>query len=282
MLEFDKLVNIHEWCSDRRKEGLSIGFVPTMGALHQGHMSLIKIARKNCDIVISSIFVNPTQFNVASDYEKYPITIEEDSLMLKEEGCDAVFIPPVLEIYPESDTYDLDVDLGYIGECMEASKRPGHFEGVMQVVKRLLEIVTPDVLYLGRKDYQQFRVVGKMVETYNLPVKVEQCPIVREDDGLAMSSRNRRLSPEARQAATSLSMSLAAIVDGWQQHDPHHLTQKYTQKLNEHHLIDVEYLDIVDNETLRPINDWNETENAIVCVAAYVGGIRLIDNATIY
>ena len=253
-----------------------------MGALHEGHMSLIRIARKHCDIVVSSIFVNPTQFNEKADYERYPITLEEDRAMLLSEGCDAVFIPSVPEIYPGSRSYDLEVDLGYIGQCMEAEKRPGHFDGVMQVVKKLLDIVGPDILYLGRKDYQQYRVICKMVETYRLPVEVRECPIVREEDGLAMSSRNRRLSIDARQAAMELHSVLGTIVETWKEYQPDHLTQKYTLKLNEHPLIDVEYLEIVDNETLRTIQSWSGTKSAIVCIAAFVGGIRLIDNATIY
>ncbi len=282
MLEFNISKEINLWSKKQRENGLSIGFVPTMGALHEGHLSLIRIARAKNDIVVSSIFVNPTQFNNKRDLEKYPISIAADKEMLESEGCDAVFIPSRNEIYPSGEDYDLDVDLGYIGECMEASHRPGHFEGVMQVVKLLLEIVEPDILFLGRKDYQQYRVVKRMVETYNLPLEVEQCPIIREEDGLAMSSRNRRLTAEERAAGLLLSRALFQIKENWKNDSPDHLTKIYTHQLNSHKLIDVEYLEIADNETLRPVKEWSDSASVIVCIAAIVGEIRLIDNATIY
>lgn len=282
MIAFEDAQRIHEWCTGRKAEGLTVGFVPTMGALHEGHVSLVQIARRHTDVVVSSIFVNPTQFNDPSDYEQYPVSLENDTEMLEAAGCDAVFIPAVREIYPQGRTYDLEVDLGYLGECMEAVRRPGHFEGVMQVVKRLLEIVIPDILYLGRKDYQQYRVVSRMVETYGLPVAVEQCPIIREDDGLAMSSRNRRLSPEARRAAVKLSRALSFICGRWKTAAPEELTALQAEWLAKDDLIEVEYLEIVDESSLRPIGGWSESESAVAFIAAWVGGIRLIDNATIY
>ena len=282
MIEFNTSANVHEWCLEIRDDGRKVGFVPTMGALHEGHLSLIRIAREECDTVVASIFVNPTQFNESSDYEKYPVTIEEDKAMLLAEQCDAVFVPGVYEIYPDTKEFDTDVDLGYLATRMEAARRPGHFEGVMQVVKRLLEIVEPDALYLGRKDYQQFMVISKMVETIKIPVDVIECPIIREEDGLAMSSRNRRLSKAGRQAAVHLSQALRNIKEHWRQRTPFEYSTSYFALLNEHPLIDVEYLEIVESASLRSIDDWHEAESAIAFIAAFVDDIRLIDNLTIY
>jgi pantoate--beta-alanine ligase len=282
MIEFKNSIEINEWCKGLSAKGNTVGFVPTMGALHEGHMSLIHQAKAKADYVVSSVFVNPTQFNDPKDFEKYPISLAEDKAMLTNAGCDAVFIPSVSEIYPESTTYDLNVDLGYLAECLEAKHRPGHFEGVMQVVKRLLQIVEPDILFLGRKDYQQFLVVKAMVKHYQLPVEVIQCPIVREEDGLAMSSRNRRLSAEEHSAALQLSYVLHQIQQQWKEKSPKQLQQNFNVFLNAHPLIKVEYLEIVNAETLQSIDSWTVATNAMVCVAAKVGEIRLIDNVTIY
>ena len=282
MIEFKIGKEIGKFCDENKSKGKSVGFVPTMGALHKGHMSLVEIAKSKNDIVVSSIFVNPTQFNDKKDFEKYPNSIAEDKAMLTEAGCNAVFIPSVEEIYPENTDYDLDVDLGYLAECLEAKHRPGHFEGVMQVVKRLLDVDRPTTLYLGRKDYQQYLVVKKMVETYKIPIDVIQCPIIREEDGLAMSSRNRRLTVEERSASLQLSYVLNQIKSKWKMKSPLELMIWYKELLNAHPLIDVEYLEIIDSNSLKPIDNWEVASNAMVCIAAKVGEIRLIDNATIY
>lgn len=282
MIEFKIGSDIGKYCDENKVKGLTVGFVPTMGALHEGHMSLIKIAKAKNDLVVSSIFVNPTQFNDKKDYDKYPISVEEDKAMLTKAGCDAVFIPSVQAIYPQSTDYDLKVDLGYLAECLEAKHRPGHFEGVMQVVKRLLDLVRPTTLYLGRKDYQQFLVVKKMVETYQLPINVEQCPIVREVDGLAMSSRNRRLTEQERSAGLQLSYVLRQIKAQWKEKSPEELMTWYKELLNAHPLIEVEYLEIIHSNSLKPIDSWENAEEAMACIAAKVGEIRLIDNTTIY
>lgn len=282
MIEFKNEREINDWIRNFKSRGFSVGFVPTMGALHAGHLSLIEIAKQKTDIVVSSIFVNPTQFNDPKDFEKYPISIEEDKAMLTNEGCDAVFIPSVEEIYPSSKEYNLEVDLGYLAECLEGKHRPGHFEGVMQVVKRLLDIVEPTTLFLGRKDYQQYLVVKKMVETYNLPLKVIQCPIVREKDGLAMSSRNRRLSEEERISSLKLSKALNSIKENWASKLPNEHIEALINSLNDDPLINVEYLEIVNATSLKPIDSWDNEIEVIACIAAQVGNIRLIDNTTIY
>lgn len=282
MIEFNNSEHLNEWCRNKRKKGLSIGFVPTMGALHEGHLSLIRIAKANNDIVTSSIFVNPTQFNEKEDYDKYPISLEKDKDLLFHEGCDVVFTPSVQAIYPTSSEYNLDIDMGEMANVMEGKHRPGHFNGVMQVVKRLLEIVIPNVLYLGKKDYQQYSILKKMVRYYEMGIEVEQCPIVREHNGLAMSSRNRRLTDQESKAALLLSKSLFKIRDSWQQESAQDLIEENLAVLNSDQLIDVEYLEIIDSESLIKIDNWSETKSAIVCVAAKVGKIRLIDNVTIY
>lgn len=282
MIELHTADNIKKWNKLMDELDLRVGFVPTMGALHEGHISLVDYARKHCDVVVSSIFVNPTQFNDAGDFEKYPITMDADRAMLTAAGCDLLFYPGIDEIYPDGREYNLDVDLGYLAECMEATNRPGHFEGVMQVVKRLLEITEPDVLYLGAKDYQQFKVVSRMVETYEMPVSVVACPIIRETEGLAMSSRNRRLSEEERHAGLLLSQSLRDICDHWEEEKPSELIARNVKRLESNPLIRLEYLEIADADTMRPIRRWEDSTSARAFVAAFAGQIRLIDNMRIY
>lgn len=265
-----------------RANGQTIGFVPTMGALHQGHLSLILKAKENCDVVVCSIFVNPTQFNDENDLKNYPITIDEDIQMLKGVGCDYVFIPTVNTIYPSNLETKLNVDLGFVGTTMEGKFRPGHFDGVMQVVKRLLDIVKPDVLFLGDKDFQQCIVIEKMVKYFGLPVLVVKCATIRENDGLAMSSRNKRLDKESRKAALFLNKYLDEITQKASTHPLKELINYYYNKLNEHPLIRVEYLEVVDSIELSSISEVSNNTSARVLVAAYVGGIRLIDNKALH
>ncbi len=260
----------------------SVGFVPTMGALHNGHTSLVEICAKKCALTICSIFVNPTQFNDQEDFKKYPISIEDDKALLLKHHCDVLFMPDVEEIYPRSLESDLNVDLGNIDTRLEGAHRPGHFDGVIQVVKRLLDIVQPDMLFLGKKDFQQCLIIEKMIMHYNLPVKVVRCPIVREKDGLAMSSRNRRLSPSARAVAPELYSVLQKIKENRSLYSPKDLTKTYSDYLNAFDLIKVEYLEIADSETLEQVNDWENHYAVNVFIAAKVGAIRLIDNLAIY
>lgn len=258
-----------------------VGFVPTMGALHEGHISLIKASRSKTNCTVCSIFVNPTQFNDKADFEKYPIQIDHDLEMLLAAGCDAVFVPSVDEIYPQGTTRQADVDLGFIGTTLEAEHRPGHFQGVLQVVKRLLDIVQPDILFMGQKDYQQCMVIARLIEHYQLPVLLKIVETMREKDGLAMSSRNMRLSPEERTSALKLSAALFTIKKNYKTTSLEQLLQEQLTWLSQDELINVEYLAAVNGKTLEPITTFSEDIPTTILIAAKVGNIRLIDNLTV-
>lgn len=259
----------------------TIGFVPTMGALHEGHLSLIRASKLKTDLTVSSLFVNPTQFNDKKDFDKYPIQIDKDLEMLLEAKCDVVFVPSVNEIYPNGTLEKTDVDLGFIGKTLDAEHRPGHFEGVLQVVKRLLDIVQPDYLFLGQKDYQQCMVLNKLTEHYNLPVKLEICETLREKDGLAMSSRNTRLNDKERLSSVKLSKALFYIKENIQQKPIAQLIQEQKDILAKDDLIHVEYLIVVNGKTLEPVSEYNAAVPLTVLIAAKVGQVRLIDNVII-
>lgn len=256
----------------------TVGFVPTMGALHKGHLSLIEAAKKKASITVASIFVNPTQFNDKKDFERYPIQLDKDLEMLLHAGCDIVFVPTVAEIYPNGTLEKTSVPLGFIGKTLEAAHRKGHFEGVLQVVKRLLDIVQPDFLFLGQKDYQQCMVLTQLITHYQLPVQMEICTTLREPDGLAMSSRNMRLSAEERSAALQLSKSLFAIQAAYKTQPLNALLDDQLQVLASNPLILTEYLTIVNGSTLKPITKYKANIPMVALVAAKVGEIRLIDN----
>jgi pantoate--beta-alanine ligase len=258
-----------------------VGFVPTMGALHEGHLSLIKTSKAKSDITVCSIFVNPTQFNDKKDFEKYPIQIDKDLEMLLEAHCDVVFVPTVEEIYPNGTLDRTTVELGFIGKTLDGEHRPGHFEGVLQVVKRLLDIVQPDLLFLGQKDYQQCMVLSKLVEHYQLPVKVEICDTLREKDGLAMSSRNARLNSEERAVSVKLSQALFYIRDHIKEQLVPEIIEQQLKLLSEEELIQVEYLTIVNGKTLEPVDLYQEDTPLTALIAAKVGQVRLIDNVII-
>jgi pantoate--beta-alanine ligase len=262
-----------------KKYKLKVGFVPTMGALHKGHTSLVEMSGQQCDRTIVSIFVNPTQFNNPDDFQKYPSTLDHDFELLLENGCDAVFVPTTEVIYPNGpDAHPVQLDLGYLGACMEGLKRPGHFDGVVQVVYLLLNMVKPDILYLGAKDIQQVKVITKMVDTLNLPTKIVVGSTVRENDGLAMSSRNMRLNADQRKVAPVLYRVLSEISNQNVNTQPAVLTKSYIEQLNQIPEIRVDYLEIVDFQTLMPLTMWNKKGENLACIAAWVGDIRLIDN----
>lgn len=249
-----------------------------MGALHAGHISLVEMAKRGTDVVVVSIFVNPTQFNDPKDLEKYPVTVDADTEKLIAAGVDVLFLPTVAEVYPDEESRQLDYDLGYLDTVLEAAARPGHFKGVATVVKRLLDIVEPDKLYMGQKDFQQLQVVRKLVADHGLPVEVFACPIVREADGLAMSSRNIRLHGEHRTAATELSKALGALKDYAASRPLAQAKALAMEHLNSHPLIDVVYLETVNGRTLQPVEMLGDAPEVAALLAARVGGVHLLDN----
>lgn len=264
-----------------KNSGLVIGFVPTMGSLHKGHLSLIKIARKYCDVVVCSIYVNPTQFNEQKDFESYPKNLESDIKMLKNSGCDFTFVPENSTIYP-SGVKQVEYNIGELGKVMEGKFRNGHFNGVIQVVKRFFDIVEPDVAIFGLKDFQQLAVIRWMVDHFNLGIKIIGAPIVRDPDGLAMSSRNVRLSESERKIALNLSKTLDFIRKNYKNNTVFSLKKDAINRLNKIDGLDVEYLEIADITMLQPVSVINESLSTGVFVAAKVGQVRLIDNVVLF
>jgi pantoate--beta-alanine ligase len=265
---------IQQYLADLRNKGLSTGLVATMGALHQGHLSLIQQAKKDNDLVICSIFVNPTQFNDPADLEKYPRPIAHDTQMLEQAGCDILFNPEVTEMYADNEHWHLD--LGEIEYLLEGKFRPGHYQGVTQVVYKLFNILKPDTAYFGQKDYQQVMVITKMVELLNLPVRLVMCPILREEDGLAMSSRNIHLTAEDRLHSLILSKTLNWVKENFDSNNIPGLQAKAAEAINAEDGVSLEYFELADADNLYPANQT--TKNVIALVAARVGKTRLIDN----
>lgn len=258
-----------------RNEGKSIGFVPTMGALHQGHMDLVSRASTECDVVVVSVFVNPTQFNNPSDLEKYPRTPEADSELLKKFGCDIAFFPSVREIYPEN-LVSPRVDLEGLDQVMEGKFRPGHFQGVVQVVSRLFELVEPQKAFFGLKDFQQVAVIKKMVAQLHLPIQIIPCETSRTEKGLAMSSRNKRLTEAQKEEALIIFRTLSRAKQDAAQFSPEETVSRAIAFFNQGTL-QLEYLTIVDPDTLQELTDqW--VPGATMCIACFCGEVRLIDN----
>lgn len=253
-----------------------IGFVPTMGALHEGHISLVGRARRECDTVVVSVFVNPTQFNDKTDLKNYPRTPEADAAMLAAAGVDFVLFPTVEEIYPEPDTRVFD--FGKIDKVMEGATRPGHFNGVAQVVSRLFAIVEPDKAYFGEKDFQQIAVIRAMVRQLGLRVEIVDCPIVRDSDGLARSSRNTLLDKEHRAAAPHIYEVLSAAVGKVGEMSPAELSEWVTREVERNPLLKVIYFQAVDALSMQQVQSWDESERVQGCIAVQAGAIRLIDN----
>lgn len=259
----------------KRRKG-TCGFVPTMGALHEGHLSLVDRCRKECDTVVVSVFVNPTQFNDPNDLKNYPRTAEADIALLEKAGADFAFMPSVEEIYPEKDTRVFD--FGLLDKVMEGPSRPGHFNGVAQVVSRLFDIVGCDTAYFGEKDFQQIAIIREMVRQLNYPIRIVPCPIVRNPDGLAMSSRNLLLTPEHRKAAPLIYQTLREEVDLHRAFPVEETKRRVIERINANPLLRVEYFSIVNADTLQDINNWSEAENIRGCIVVHAGTVRLIDN----
>lgn len=264
------------WINDFRKEGKTIGLVPTMGALHEGHLSLVKECKKNTDIAVVSIFVNPTQFNDPEDLKRYPRTPEKDTSLLDTIGCDLIFLPTVEEIYPEKDTRKFN--FGYLETIMEGARRPGHFNGVGQIVSRLFDIVSPDKAYFGMKDFQQIAIIKNMVKQLNYKIDIVSCPIIREESGLALSSRNTLLDEDHKKNAPHIYATLKKARNLVAQMSVNDLKKWITDQIDSNPYLKTEYVEIVDDTTLQLIEDWREKNNKVVCVAVHAGKIRLIDN----
>lgn len=271
-----KVDELRRAVADARAQGRSVGLVPTMGALHAGHLSLIERARAENDMVVVSVFVNPTQFNNPDDLRTYPRTEEADCEKLTAAGVDIAFIPAVEEVYPEPDTRVFD--LGPVAEVMEGAMRPGHFNGVAQIVSKLFAIVTPDRAYFGEKDFQQIAVIKRMVELEGFKLQIVECPIKRHDDGLAMSSRNVRLTSEQRAKAPNIARILRESLDYAASHTVGETKRHVIDNINAIDGMEVEYYEIVDALTMQPVADWSDAPQAVGCVTVYMGDVRLIDN----
>lgn len=260
-----------------RASGKRIGFVPTMGALHQGHVSLIQASTSTCDVTVCSIFVNPSQFNNPEDLKHYPRTLASDLELLTGFKNILVYAPDeVNDVYKTDE--DFAIELGNIGMVMEASFRPGHFNGVMNVVKRLFDIVTPDITFFGQKDFQQCLVVNELIRHYKLPVQLQICPIAREEDGLAMSSRNVRLSPAERAIAPAIYKALLHAKEQAPQLSPAEVKKQVLNELKSYPGLLPEYIEISETENLLPVESWNDARNIVACITVKLGAVRLIDN----
>ena len=277
MLIVKRVKDLENHLKKARKQGLKVGFVPTMGALHKGHISLIETSRKRCKLTVCSIFVNPTQFTDAADLEKYPRPIADDIQKLEGAGCDILFNPPVNQMYADNEQWHLNI--GELEYLLEGKFRPGHYQGVTQVVYKLFNIIMPDRAYFGQKDYQQVLVVRKMVELLNMPVTLVMCPIEREPDGLAMSSRNIHLTADDRKHALILSKALNITKENFDSNYIEKIQEYAIQMITHEPGVQLEYFEIVDGNTLHEAD--KDTQNIVALVAARVGNTRLIDNVII-
>lgn len=287
MILFKKTEDLNRYLDQQRSSAATIGFVPTLGALHAGHISLIDISKKTTTLTVCSIFVNPTQFNDPKDFQKYPKTIEKDIILLENAGVDVLFLPEVDEMYPDG-TKNLETyDLGSLETLWEGKYRPGHFQGVCQVMRRLLQLVKPDDLFMGQKDYQQCMVVKRLIHLMGWKINFHAAPIIREADGLAMSSRNVRLNPDERQRATAIYKALLSIANAGSPipASPASMSPNApslntlilrAQKILEEAQFKIEYVAIADTETLEPVGPGST--GAVALIAAFMGEVRLIDN----
>lgn len=279
MILFRRSADLQQYLASRRTNNRSIGFVPTMGALHAGHLALIERSLQRDQFTVCSIFVNPTQFNEASDLEQYPRTPGKDLEWLSKVGCDLAFLPSVEEVYPGGTARTREIDFQGLDQRLEGAHRPGHFAGVAQVVEHLLRLVEPNRLYLGQKDYQQVAIIRRMIEQLELPIDVDMVPTIREEDGLAMSSRNVRLTPTERSAAPLISNVLRDVRERFRAgEEAHHLERAAMARLEKADHLRPEYFEIVDGRTLQPWSAANPQGRPVACTAVWAGKVRLIDN----
>ncbi len=262
--------------SEQKEQNKTIGFIPTMGALHQGHISLVKQAEQECDYIVVSIFVNPTQFNDPSDLEKYPRTLDADLALLETTQCNLVFTPSVETIYPEKDTRVFN--FGLLETVMEGAFRPGHFNGVAQVVSKLFYATKPHKAFFGQKDFQQLAIIRSMTKQLQLPIDIVSCPIVRETNGLAKSSRNCRLSALQFQEASHIYKQLQWATEQVGKLSPQELKEAVSSRIADNLHLELEYAELADAETLQSINNWSDSATVVLCVAVFCGEVRLIDN----
>lgn len=288
MKQFTSVAALREALAAERIQNRTIGLVPTMGALHEGHLSLITRAKKECDVVVVSVFVNPIQFNNQEDLAKYPRTLEADLSRLESVDTDYVLTPTVEEMYPEPVTDEYH--FGQIEEVMEGPQRPGHFSGVAVVVRRLFDIVEPKRAYFGEKDFQQIAIIRNLLEQIKYPIELVPCPIVRAEDGLALSSRNMRLSPAARAVAPTIYATLRKAVEMSKTHSVEEVKEWAVKSLlsfeqpdgtivnpETYHIFDPEYFEIVDDTTLQPVKNWEDSKGIVGCITVWLTGVRLID-----
>lgn len=273
----NRVAELHAALANCPKE--AIGFVPTMGALHAGHRSLVERARRENQTVVVSVFVNPTQFNDKNDLRNYPRTPEADCAVLEAAGADIVFMPSVEDIYPEPDTREFD--FGLVDKVMEGATRPGHFNGVAQVVSRLFDLVRPARAYFGEKDFQQIAVIKAMVEQLSIDIEIVECAIVRGEDGLALSSRNELLTPEHREAAPHIYATIKQCAEKMATMNPAELTEWVISTIDSNPLLKTIYFEAVDARTMQRVESWQESERIQGCCAVQAGNIRLIDNIRI-
>ncbi len=281
MIIFKEAKALQHYIENQKSKGQSIGFVPTMGALHNGHISLISASKKETDITVCSIFINPTQFNDPTDFEKYPVTIKEDIALLESHQCAILFIPPVSEIYPHGTDNGGNYDLGKLEFVLEGEYRPGHFQGVCQVVERLLRLANPDVLFLGQKDFQQQLIIKNLIKIIGLLIKVETVITLREPSGLAMSSRNMRLNDEQKKQASVIYSTLEIIKQNFRFKSFPLLESAAEKHLLKNGFEKVDYVKIVSASDLSSVNRWDGTGHLVALIAASIGGVRLIDNMII-
>ncbi len=276
MLPVKTILDARNLLKHLQQEEGSLGFVATMGALHEGHLSLVNRSVNDNKFTAVSIFVNPTQFNEKHDFIQYPRNLEDDLEILSPYPIDLIFAPEALEMYPEPDTRTFD--FGGLDKTMEGKQRPGHFNGVAQVISRLFDIIRPDRAYFGEKDFQQLTIIRELVRQLDLPVEITGCPIIREADGMALSSRNKHLTPEQRTAAAGISKALFLARDLAGKLPIDKLQEQIISLVNDHPLMQVEYFEIVHEENLQGVRNWSEAGGKIGCIAVQVDKVRLIDN----
>ena len=277
MIIFKRIADIQKWLQIGKPGKATVGFVPTMGALHEGHLSLLQQSKKQADISIVSIFINPAQFDNKADLEKYPSTVAKDIKLLEENGCDILFLPSESEIYPDEKSKRKHYDLGNLETVLEGKFRPGHFQGVCLVVERLLTIITPDVLFLGRKDFQQCLVIKRLINLMKYETDVIVCPITREESGLAMSSRNQRLNEDEREIAAELFKALKEIKEN-RDHSQFSILKKNAIKKLELKGFKIDYLELAKEKDLQTVSEFIPGQKLVILIAAFLQNVRLIDN----